>query len=117
MDRRPTKTVTWSRFDVLSLHFGKRQRKTVTSIQGDGKHSKKKNMDSRGIEPRTTPRIEFEAPCASEMLREYYTTKPRARGLSCYSFDVSSDENSHYVVLEDTFVSNAAEGTAVVQRI
>ena len=109
--------MTWSRFDVLSLHFGKRQRKTVTSIQGDGKHSKKKNMDSRGIEPRTTPRIEFEAPCASEMLREYYTTKPRARGLSCYSFDVSSDENSHYVVLEDTFVSNAAEGTAVVQRI
>jgi hypothetical protein len=27
-------------------------------------------MDSRGIEPRTTP-----------MLREYYTTKPRARGV------------------------------------
>jgi hypothetical protein len=27
-----------------------------------------KEMDSRGIEPRTTP-----------MLREYYTTKPRAR--------------------------------------
>ncbi|KAI0483272.1 hypothetical protein GGR56DRAFT_623619, partial [Xylariaceae sp. FL0804] len=27
-------------------------------------------MDSRGIEPRTTP-----------MLREYYTTKPQARGI------------------------------------
>jgi hypothetical protein len=39
----------------------------------------RKNMDSRGIEPRTTPRIEFEALGASEMLREYYTTKPRAR--------------------------------------
>ena len=38
-------------------------------------------MDSRGIEPRTTPRIEFEARCACEMLREYYTTKPRARGV------------------------------------
>jgi hypothetical protein len=34
----------------------------------DTQREKQKEMDSRGIEPRTTP-----------MLREYYTTKPRAR--------------------------------------
>ena len=53
----------------------------------DGTQPERKKMDSRGIEPRTTPRIGFEARCACEMLREYYTTKPRARELSCYSFD------------------------------
>ena len=57
---------------------------------------KNKKMDSRGIEPRTTPRIEFEALCASEMLREYYTTKPRARGSSCYSFDGEFRRNGQY---------------------
>jgi hypothetical protein len=66
---------------------------------GRRKTQLEKKMDSRGIEPRTTPRIEFEALGASEMLREYYTTKPRARGLSCYSFDVGSDENKLYELL------------------
>jgi hypothetical protein len=59
--------------------------------------SERKKMDSRGIEPRTTPRIEFKALCASEMLREYYTTKPRARESSCYSFDGNSFSNSNII--------------------
>ena len=37
-------------------------------------------MDSRGIEPRTTPRFISRASEAQEtVLREYYTTKPQAR--------------------------------------
>jgi hypothetical protein len=39
------------------------------TIEHSGR-GRQKEMDSRGIEPRTTP-----------MLREYYTTKPRARGV------------------------------------
>ncbi|KAJ5150289.1 peroxin-11B [Penicillium atrosanguineum] len=39
-----------------------------TLITGQGIWSQNKKMDSRGIEPRTTP-----------MLREYYTTKPQAQ--------------------------------------
>ncbi|KAI3322166.1 hypothetical protein HD806DRAFT_139488 [Xylariaceae sp. AK1471] len=36
-------------------------------------------MDSRGIEPRTTPKLLADKLL---MLREYYTTKPQARGSS-----------------------------------
>ena len=43
------------------------------------KKTKAKIMDSRGIEPRTTPSQDFdELRRSCEMLREYYTTKPRA---------------------------------------
>ncbi|KAJ9484715.1 hypothetical protein VN97_g8651 [Penicillium thymicola] len=37
-------------------------------MHSPGEEWKNKRMDSRGIEPRTTP-----------MLREYYTTKPQAQ--------------------------------------
>lgn len=93
-------------FDVpkmLQPKFGFRA--PLTSPQKHKKHSRPnqmgqtgrgKKMDSRGIEPRTTPRIGFEAHCTYEMLREYYTTKPRARELSCHSFDERSCLNSLY---------------------
>jgi hypothetical protein len=87
MDKKPTKKtirsfLPRSRHQVGSMFsfcvsakrkrdFLLYRRRMVTQLE--------KKMDSRGIEPRTTPRIEFEALCASEMLREYYTTKPRAR--------------------------------------
>jgi hypothetical protein len=38
-------------------------------------------MDKLGIEPRTIPKLSFEA-----MLREYYTTKPYARNLELVVF-------------------------------
>jgi hypothetical protein len=45
-------------------------------------HKNGKKMDSRGIEPRTTPRLFFDE---KMMLREYYTTKPQAHIIKlCY---------------------------------
>ena len=40
----------------------------VLATISERKKAKQKDLDSRGIEPRTTP-----------MLREYYTTKPQAQ--------------------------------------
>ena len=37
--------------------------------------------------PGPLPGLDSKHCCTCEMLREYYTTKPRARGSSCYSFD------------------------------
>ena len=88
--------VTWGGFGVDILRSGKKKKERPSPPYTKIETTAKKKMDSRGIEPRTTPRIEFEALCASEMLREYYTTKPRARGSSCYSFDVSSDKKRQY---------------------
>ena len=62
----------------LSPDLPTEAQKTLQTVP-DKTDWERKKMDSRGIEPRTTPRIGFEALCASEMLREYYTTKPRAR--------------------------------------
>ncbi|KAJ9488541.1 hypothetical protein VN97_g4746 [Penicillium thymicola] len=51
---------------LYKLHLTKKTKKKITQ---SGLHlNKSKKMDSRGIEPRTTP-----------MLREYYTTKPQAQ--------------------------------------
>jgi hypothetical protein len=46
-----------------------------------------KKMDLQGIEPWTTP-----------MLREYYTTKPQARGVGCELTDGVLDDRYHPIV-------------------
>ena len=92
---------------LFSCVLVQEKKEIASSKRGDRNYDKKKKMDSRGIEPRTTPRIEFEALCASEMLREYYTTKPRARELSCYSFDGISFSYSYYNLGNIDYCRNA----------